>query len=164
MRLASCRLRAIAALLLLAYLMAGAQLLPAALTVLAEFDAEHELVVAHTAAGYEVILAHEEDSPTPEPCQHCHGLGRLLANLSALDGHGDHSCRLAILEVAAGSDRAKKFGASNSLQTVFVAVQPLPWAIVRERFCQVASRDVHRAGRPLTALLCRQSASVQLQV
>ena len=164
MRQAPFTLRAIAALLWLAYLLAGTQVLPAALTAVAEFDVEHRLVVAHTAAGYELILAHAEESPTPAPAQHRHELGRWLATLSALDGHGDHSCRLAILDTASGSDREEKIGEATSLQTVFVAVQPLPWAVRQERFDQLERSDAHGADWPLTALRGWPLASVQMQV
>lgn len=157
-------LRAIAALLWLAYVLAGAQLLPAGLTVLAEFDAEHELVLAHTAAGYELILAHQEDSPTPEPCQHRHELGRLLASLSALNWHGDHSCRMVILEAATGSARENKIGEATSLQTVFVAVEPLPWAVGQQRPYVLERRGMRGSERPQVALLCWERASVQMQV
>jgi len=164
MRPAPVTLRAIAALLWLAYLVAGTQVLPAALTALAEFDAEHRLIVAHTAAGYELILAHAEESPTPEPCQHRHELGRLLASLSALNGHGDHSCRLAILEAATGSDREEKVGEATSLQTVFVAVEPLPWAVGQETRCELERRTVPWSERPLAALPRWGWTSVQMQV
>ena len=157
-------LRALAALVWLAYLVAGTQVLPAAMTALAEFDVEHELVVAHSAAGVELILAHDEDSPTPAPCQHRHELGRLLASLSALNGHGDHSCRMAILEAATGSDREEKIGDVTSLRTVFVAVQPLPWAVRQERFCQLERRGAHGAEPLLQPLPCWPLANVQMQV
>ncbi len=164
MRPAPFTLRAIAALLWLAYLVAGTQVLPAVLTALAEFDAEHRLVVAHTTAGYELILTHAEGSPTPAPCQHRHELGRLLATLSALDGHGDHSCRLAILEAATGSDREEKIGEATSLQTVFVAVEPLPWAVGQDRHGEWVHRTLPGAERPPAALPRWDWASVQMQV
>ena len=37
-------------------------------------------------------------------------IGRLLASLSALNGHGDHICRMVILEAATGSAREDKIG------------------------------------------------------
>lgn len=164
MRPAPFTLRAIAALLWLAYLVAGTQVLPATLTALAEFDVEHRLIVAHTAAGYELILTHAEESPTPAPGQHRHELGRWLASLSALDGHGDHSCRLAILEAATGSDREEKIGEATSLQTVFVAVEPLPWAVSQEKRGELECRTLSWPERPPAALPRWDWASVQMQV
>jgi hypothetical protein len=164
MRPAPFTLRAIAALLWLAHLVAGTQVLPAALTVLAEFDAEHHLVLAHTAAGYELILAHAEGTPTPAPCQHRHELGRLLASLTALDGHGNHSCRLAFFEPAFGSDREQKIGEAISLQTLFVAVEPLPWTLGEDECCTLERRIVLWSERPLAAMPCWGWASVQMQV
>lgn len=157
-------LRALAALLWLAYLVAGTQVLPAGLAVLAEFDEEHQLIVAHTAVGYELVLTHGDEAPTPAPYQHRHELGRWLATLSALNGHGDHSCRLAILEAATGSDREDKLGESKALQTVFVALQPLPWAVCPEKRCELERSGAHGAERPRAPLQGWRWDSVQLQV
>lgn len=157
-------LRAIAALLWLAYLLAGTQVLPAGVVLLAEFDEEHQLVVAHTSTGYELILAHDAASPTPAPCQHRHELGRLLATLSALDGHGDHNCRLAILEAAFSSDREEKMGESSAMQTVFAALQPLPWAVDHDKHDELERSSTKRSERLLASLPLWPQGCVRMQV
>lgn len=124
-------LRVIAALLWVAYLVAGTQVLQAGVSLLAEFDEEHRLVVGHSATGYELVLVHDAEDSTPSVEAHRHGLARLLVRLSALDGHGDHNCRLAVLNVSSGAYREERLGAQGVLPSPLMTVQSMPWANLR---------------------------------
>ncbi len=162
MRPISTRLRLIAALLWVAYLVAGTQVLQAGVSLLAEFDEEHHLVVGHSATGYELMMVHDAQDSTPSVETHRHGLARVLVRLSALDGHGDHNCRLAVLNVSSGVLREKRLGTQGALQPPLMTVQSLPWANLRLPMSEssVMRMRVAQVGMPIK--LGRRCVSMQV--